>query len=187
MTQEFGAAAGGRRRASGTRTAFLRTALRAALAIVVLPSVAAACAAGQPPGYGPEGEPPAPPLPSADAAAEAERLREEGPAYVSYERGPRIRWTEEAQRLLTEELLPALQAEDLPAGTNAMFWILVGADGRVWDVVLHSTSNSERFDEAAARVARQLPFYPALERRERGGEWVPRGAWILRSVSLLMQ
>lgn len=114
-------------------------------------------------------------------------MREEGPSYVSYERGPRIRWTEEAQRLLTEELLPALQAEDLPAGTNAMFWILVGADGRVWDVVLHSTSSSERFDEAAARVARQLPFDPALERPERGGEWVPRAAWILRSVSLLMQ
>lgn len=186
MTEEFGAAAGGRRRERGARTTFLRTALRAALAIVVLPSVAAACAAGPSPGSGLEGGA-APTLPSADAAAEAERLREEGPAYVSYERGPRIRWTEEAQRLLTEELLPALQADDLPAGTNAMFWILVGADGRVWDVVLHSTSNSDRFDEAAARVARQLPFDPALERRERGAEWVPRGAWILRSVSLLMQ
>lgn len=116
-----------------------------------------------------------------EAEDEAARLRERGPTITEYDRSPRILWTEEAQRLLTRELAPVLEAHGLPAATAARYWLLVGADGHVWDVALQAQSRHPAFDRAAARVGRSLRFSPASR------EGRPVAAWVLREVSLLMQ
>jgi len=74
-----------------------------------------------------------------------------------------------------------LRAESLPASTSMIVWVLVGGDGLVADVVLHTTSSNAAFDRAATDVARGLRFYPAM----RGERAVP--AWVIREISLVMQ
>ena len=115
------------------------------------------------------------------AAPGARRLREAGPTLTEYDVGPRVRWTPEAQRLLTRTLGPVVEQRGLGASARALYWVLVGADGRVWDAVLHSTSGSEAFDAAAAEVARSLPWHPASL------DGQPVATWVLREISLLMQ
>ena len=133
---------------------------------------------------GGEGDPTADaslPPPAPDAEADLARLREAGPTYTPYERGPRLLWGVESERLLTSRLLPVLREEELPARTRALFWVLVGPEGRVAEAVLQTSSGNDAFDAAAGEVAAGLRFFPATV----GGRAVP--VWVVREVSLLMQ
>lgn len=123
---------------------------------------------------------PAYPL-SERARVEAERLRELGPVYTPYDRGPRIRWDEASQRAVVDELAPLVEAEGLPLRTRTLLWVLVGADGVVVDATVQTRSSSEAFDRAALELVAALPFVPALAE----GRRVP--VWVIREVSLLMQ
>lgn len=123
------------------------------------------------------------PPPVSDAQrAEAERLQALGPVYTPYGQGPRPLWDEAAQRAVVETLAPVVEARGLPVATRALVWVLVGADGRVVDAVVQTSSSSEPFDRAALDLASKLLFDPA--RAEDGGR-VP--VWVIREISLLMQ
>lgn len=121
------------------------------------------------------------PPPAPDAEAELARLREAGPTYTPYDRGPRVLWNVESERLLTSRLLPVLKEEDLPARTRALFWVLVGPGGRAADAVIQTSSGNDAFDAAAREVAAGLRFFPATA----GGRAVP--VWVVREISLLMK
>ncbi|MFQ5678062.1 MAG: energy transducer TonB [Gemmatimonadota bacterium] len=110
-----------------------------------------------------------------------ERLKALGPIYTPYEVSPRLRWDEDTQRLLVETLAPVLEENELPVGTHALVWVLIGADGAVADAVIQTTSESEAFDEAALKVAKGLRFLPAGV----GGQ--PVAVWVIREISLTME
>ncbi len=118
---------------------------------------------------------------SAPITEDLATLRALGPSYIPYDRGPRPVWDTEMQARVTTTLLPVIRAEELVARTRAYFWLLVRADGTVDQVVLQTSSGSDAFDEAAARLAREMLFAPAI----RGGRAVP--TWVVRDVSLIMQ
>ncbi len=117
----------------------------------------------------------APPLPT------LEQLLADGPSYVAYSQGPRLVWDTEAQATLATTLLPVIRAENIDAETATYYWLLVRADGRVEDAVLHTSSGNAPFDAVAERAARALLFAPATLRDQA----IP--VWILREISLLMQ
>lgn len=120
--------------------------------------------------------------PSADAfAREVERLRNLGPLYTPFDVGPRLLWDEASEALLTDRLLPVLREHELPSATKALFWLLVGGDGAVADVVIQTSSGNRAFDRAAAEVARGLRFRPATTNQR------PHAVWVIRGISLLMQ
>lgn len=110
-----------------------------------------------------------------------EALRQRGPVYTPYDRSPRIRWDDETELLLSEKLLPVLEAHDLPAWTRSRYWLLVGGDGQVHDVVLHTGLANAAFHRAGAEVAAALRFQPAV----RDGR--PVAAWLLQEISLVMR
>lgn len=116
-----------------------------------------------------------------DAEAELENLLATGPIFVPVDQGPEIVWDTDAEATLSTRLLPVLRAEDLPAATKVRLWLLVSAEGRVVDTVVHTTSGNGTFDETGAEVARLLRFRPAV----RSDRSVP--VWVLREISMLMQ
>lgn len=109
-----------------------------------------------------------------------EELKETGPTYVVYDRGPVLRQSERLTQLLEDHLLPVIEEKDLPLRTFALFWVLVRADGSVAAVELHSSSSVEAFDQAAAEVARRLRYEPAYRRGR------PLPVWILDRIHLRM-
>lgn len=115
------------------------------------------------------------------ARVETERLRSLGPVYTPYDRGPRLVWYEAAHRAVIEALAPVVEAQRLPVRTRTLLWLLVGADGRVVDARVQTSSASERFDRAALALAEQLLFEPAIA----DGRRAP--VWVIREISLLMQ
>lgn len=160
----------------------------AARVLLLAALLAPGCIRPPPPGSGsserPGGTAAAPsvqPASTEQARVEAERLKALGPIYTPYDRGPRIAWDEEVQRTLTETLVPVLERHRLPVRTRTLAWVLVGADGAVWDAVVQTSSGNAAFDEAALEVARALRFVPAVVDRR------PAGAWVIREISLLMQ
>lgn len=111
-----------------------------------------------------------------------EELEEMGPTYTPYDVSPRLLPGDWLTDLLSDTLAPVVDRHDeLSVEHSAMFWVLVGRDGEARDAVLHSTSSSEAFDQAARVVARRLRFRPAVA----DGEPVP--VWVLKRVSLLMR
>lgn len=118
---------------------------------------------------------------SETARSETERLKEAGPTYTPYDRGPRPVWDEEAQRALVEVLAPVVEAQRLPVNARALVWTLVGPDGRVADAVVQTTSSNAAFDRAAVAVAKRLRFRPATT------EGRPLPVWVIREVSLVMR
>lgn len=112
---------------------------------------------------------------------ETERLKEAGPSYTPYDRGPRQVWDDEAQRALVEVLAPVVEAQRLPVNTRTLVWTLVGPDGRVADAVVQTSSGNGAFDRASVQLAKRLRFRPATAE----GGAIP--VWVIREVSLMMQ
>lgn len=121
------------------------------------------------------------PLPPEAAAAEVAALRQRGPVFTPYDRAPRILWDADTELLLSEKLLPVLEAHDLPAWTRSRYWLLVGADGQVHDVVLHSGMANAAFHRAGAEVGAAFRYQPAV----RDGR--PTSVWFLQEISLVMR
>lgn len=114
-------------------------------------------------------------------AAEVAALKERGPVYTPFDRPPRILWDPTTDSLLAATLLPVLERHGLPANTRSLYWILVGADGQVHDVVLQTgMAGSDDFHRAGAEAAAGFRFTPAV----RDGE--PVSVWVLREISLTM-
>lgn len=117
--------------------------------------------------------PPGPPV---------EELEERGPTYVPYDVSPQLLPGNWLSELLADTLAPVVDRnEDLSVEEFALFWVLVDREGRVRDVVLHTSSRSEPFDRAARAVAERLRYRPALS------DGRPLPVWILARISLLMR
>lgn len=111
-----------------------------------------------------------------------EELRERGPTYTRYGVSPQLLPGDWLSDLLSDTLAPVVDRhDDLSVEEFALFWVLVDREGEVRDVVLHTTSRSEPFDQAARAVAEHLQYRPALS----DGEPVP--VWVLARISLLMR
>lgn len=112
----------------------------------------------------------------------AEALEERGPTYTPYAIGPQLLPGEWLSNLLSDTLAPVVDRHDaLSVRAHVLFWVLVDRDGAVRDAVVHTSSESEAFDQAARVVANRLRYRPAVYR----GESVP--VWVLERVSLLMR
>lgn len=111
-----------------------------------------------------------------------EELEEMGPTYTPYDISPELLPGEWLTNLLSDTLAPVVDRHDeLSVQEFALFWILVDRSGEVRDAVLHTTSDSEVYDQAARVVAQRLRYRPAVA----DGDSVP--VWVLVRVSLLMR
>lgn len=111
-----------------------------------------------------------------------EALRERGPTYTPYDVSPQLLPGDWLSDLLADTLAPVVDRRDeLSVEEFTLFWVLVDREGKVRDVVLHTSSRSDPFDQAARVVAERLRYRPALS----GGEPVP--VWVLARISLLMR
>lgn len=111
-----------------------------------------------------------------------EQLLEMGPTYTPYDVSPQLLPGEWLTDLLSDTLAPVVDRHDeLSVEDVALFWVLVDRSGEARDAVLHTTSESDAFDQAARVVAERLRFRPAVA----DGEPVP--VWVLKRVSVLMR
>lgn len=109
-----------------------------------------------------------------------ERLRELGPVYTPYDRGPVLETGDRLDGMLEAALVPTIRKYELPPDTWARYWVLVDAEGQVQAAELQLSSGHGAFDRGAVAVAEHLRYTPAT----RDGEPVP--VWVLARISLLM-
>lgn len=112
---------------------------------------------------------------------DVEELRALGPAFTPFDRGPRLAPGDWLKGLLEVTLVPVIREYEFEPDRMARYWVLVDTEGQVRDAVLHLTSGSTAFDEAARAAALALRYTPAF----RDGERVP--VWVLQPISLLMR
>jgi hypothetical protein len=122
-------------------------------------------------------EPPSGPVTITDVA----KLKAMGPVYTPYDLGPILVPGDWLGDLLQDTLVPVIEKHHLPPTTGAYYWVLLDTQGEVKDVVLHTTSENARFDQAARAAALHLHYLAA----HRDGKRVP--VWVLVRVSLLMR
>lgn len=122
-------------------------------------------------------EPPSGPVTITDV----KKLRAMGPVYTPYDLGPILVPGDWFGDLMKDTLVPVIEKYHLPPTEATYYWILVDAQGDVKDVVLHTTSENARFDQAARAAALHLRYLAA----HRDGKRVP--VWVLVRVSLLMR
>lgn len=168
--------------ASIMRLAVRSTLMRLALVSTLVAATAVWSACQRPPPSSGAGSSDAalPAVPPEAVAAEVETLRAAGPSVTPYDRPPRLVWDDASETMLLETLLPVLGRHGLPASTRSRYWLLVGADGRVHEVILQTGYANEDFHRAGAEVAAELRFRPAV----RDGR--PVAAWALQTISLTM-
>ncbi len=107
----------------------------------------------------------APPGPPPAAERDGDR-----PAFIPYDVPPRLRNGETVGRLLEREFPESLRRAGI--GGRVELWIHVDVEGRVTDVQVRTSSGHPALDAAAARVAREMRFSPALNRDRRTAVWV---------------
>lgn len=112
---------------------------------------------------------------------DVDRLRELGPVYTPYDRGPVLEPDGWLDGLLRAALVPAIRKYGLAPDTYARFWVLVDAEGRVRATERHLSSGHAAFDSAARAVAERLRYAPAVR------EEAPVPVWVLARISVLMQ
>ena len=122
-------------------------------------------------------EPPSGPVTITDV----KKLEAMGPVYTPYDLGPILVPGDWFGKLMQDTLVPVIEKYHLPPTEAAYYWVLLDAQGEVKDVVLHTTSENARFDQAARAAALHLHYLAA----HRDGKRVP--VWILVRVSLLMR
>ncbi len=122
-------------------------------------------------------EPPSGPVTITDV----KKLRAMGPVYTPYDLGPILVPGDWLADLMQDTLVPVIEKYHLPPTEATYYWVLLDAQGEVKDVVLHTTSENARFDQAARAAALHLHYLAA----HRDGKRVP--VWILVRVSLLMR
>jgi len=122
-------------------------------------------------------EPPSGPITITDV----KKLEAMGPVYTPYDLGPVLVPGDWLGNLMQDTLVPVIEKYHLPPTEATYYWVLLDAQGEVKDVVLHTTSENARFDQAARAAALHLHYLAA----HRDGKRVP--VWILVRVSLLMR
>lgn len=111
-----------------------------------------------------------PPPPKAKTPGASER-----PAFIPRDVDPRLKNGPEIQKLLEELYPPELKSARI--GGTVVLWLFVDAQGTVEKTLVQRSSGYLAFDEAAASVARNMAFVPAINRDR------PIGVWIAQPIN----
>lgn len=104
---------------------------------------------------------------------------EDRPTFIPRDVDPRATNDAEITRLLRKLYPPPLRNAGI--GGTVTLWLFVNRDGQIGKTRVQESSGYEAFHRAAAKVARQMEFQPALSRDR------PIGVWVSRRIAFNVQ
>ncbi|MDP2479484.1 MAG: energy transducer TonB [Candidatus Palauibacterales bacterium] len=97
------------------------------------------------------------------------------PSFIPRDVDPKLENSGEIQRLLQRLYPPSLK--DVGIGGRVVLWLWVDEKGQVGKTVVQESSGYDALDQAAAKVAVNMKFKPAINRDK------PIGVWIAQPIT----
>lgn len=94
------------------------------------------------------------------------------PSFIPRDVDPQPKNDDEIRKLMQQHYPPMLR--DAGIGGTVVLWLYVNKDGQVEKMQINESSGYDAMDQAAAEVANQLEFKPAISRDQPIGVWVQR-------------
>lgn len=101
------------------------------------------------------------------------------PSFIPRDVDPRLRNGGEIQELLQRLYPPNLKEAGI--GGRVVLWLFVDANGEVQQTQVQQSSGYDAFDQAAAQVAQNMDFAPAVNQDK------PIGVWINQPINFQVQ
>jgi len=101
------------------------------------------------------------------------------PSFIPRDVDPKLENGSEIQRLLQRYYPPSLK--DVGIGGKVILWLWVNDKGQVGKTVVQTSSGYDALDQAAAKVATNMHFKPAINRDK------PIGVWVSQAITFQVQ